>query len=138
MSESAGSIAVEPDAGAPVVADQAERLHPLTLVTSLGGILKSAWGAVAAAAFMVYSGQDWLAYLIVGGAIVFGFVEPVLRYFSFSYRVAEDEIELHSGILSRNHRSIPFDRVQDVNLEQNPIARLVGLARVKLETGGSA
>ncbi|WP_265530598.1 PH domain-containing protein [Sphingomicrobium marinum] len=122
------------------VADTADvrRLHPLTIVTSLGGIIKSAWGAFAAGAYFIYSGQEWIAAALVGAVIFFNLVEPILRYFSFSYRVADDELEMHSGILNRNHRSIPFDRVQDVNIEQNPIARLVGLARVKLETGASA
>ncbi|NNC47298.1 MAG: PH domain-containing protein [Sphingomonas sp.] len=118
--------------------DDVMRLHPLTIVTSLGGIIKSAWGAFAAGAYFIYSGQEWIAAALVGAVIFFNLFEPVLRYFSFSYRVGEDELEMRSGILNRNHRSIPFDRVQDVNIEQNPIARVVGLARVKLETGASA
>lgn len=118
--------------------DDVLRLHPLTIVTSLGGIIKSAWGAVAAGAYFLYSGQEWIAAALVGAVIFFNLLEPVLRYFSFSYRVGDDELEMRSGILNRNHRSIPFDRVQDVNIEQNPIARLVRLARVKLETGASA
>lgn len=127
---------------APMEAEQEAkdtlRLHPLTIVTSLGGILKSAWGAFAAGAYFIYSGREWIAAAIVGAVILFNLLEPILRYFSFSYRVGDDEIEMRSGILNRNHRSIPFDRVQDVNIEQNPIARLLGLARVKLETGASA
>ena len=53
-------------------------------------------------------------------------------------RVGENEIRIDSGIFSRTHRSIPFDRVLDVDIIQGPVARLLGLARVKFETGGSA
>ena len=38
----------------------------------------------------------------------------------------------------RTSRAIPFDRVTDVDLEQGPLQRLLGLAKVKLETGASA
>ena len=40
----------------------------------------------------------------------------------FEYRVGSDEIRIDSGFLSRTHRSIPFDRVQDVDIEQGPVA----------------
>jgi putative membrane protein len=56
----------------------------------------------------------------------------------FEYRVGENEIRIDSGILNRTHRSIPFDRIQDVDITQGPVARLLGLAKVKFETGGSA
>src|SRR5690606_15706409 len=56
----------------------------------------------------------------------------------FSYRVGAREIRIDSGLLNRTHRSIPFDRVQDVTIEQGPLARALGLARVQFETGGSA
>uniref|UniRef100_UPI003593D604 PH domain-containing protein n=1 Tax=Blastomonas sp. TaxID=1909299 RepID=UPI003593D604 len=40
-------------------------------------------------------------------------------------------------IISRNVRSIPYERIQDVNLEQGLLARMLGMARVRLETGSS-
>jgi len=33
---------------------------------------------------------------------------------------------------------IPFDRIQDIDIEQRLLARLFGLARVRIETGGAA
>ncbi|MBB3763075.1 PH domain-containing protein [Sphingomicrobium lutaoense] len=131
MSEAAEAI-MEEEMPAP------ERLHPLTMLTGLGGILKSLWGAIAASAFLLYSGNQTIAIAVIGFALLSGFIQPLLRYLSFSFLVEEDEIVMNSGILNRNHRSVPFDRVQDVNIEQNPIARVFGLARVKLETGASA
>ncbi|WP_260483344.1 PH domain-containing protein [Sphingomicrobium flavum] len=115
-----------------------ERLHPLTMVTGLGAVIKSVWGAIAAAAFLLYSGRTYIALAIIGFAFVSGFLAPILRWLSFSWRVDDDEVLMNSGIVNRNHRSIPFDRIQDVNIEQNPLHRAFGLARVKLETGASA
>ena len=61
-----------------------------------------------------------------------------LHWRRFEFRVGANEIRIDSGIFNRNHRSIPFDRIQDVDISQGPVARLLGLARVKFETGGSA
>lgn len=117
---------------------ESQRLHPLTMVTRLGDVLRQMWGAAAASVFFAYQGQWWLVGLIVGATLVGSLIRPLIQWLSFSYAVGEDGIEMKSGILSRNHRSIPFDRVQDVNLEQNVLHRLFGLAKVKLETGASA
>ncbi|GAA0731830.1 PH domain-containing protein [Sphingomonas japonica] len=71
-----------------------------------------------------------MAVVMVGGVF--------LHWRRFEYRVGVNEIRIDSGILKRTHRSIPFDRIQDVDISQGPILRLLGLARVKFETGGSA
>ena len=39
-------------------------------------------------------------------------------------------------VLNRTARSIPYARIQDVSIEQKPLARMMGLGEVKFETGG--
>jgi putative membrane protein len=58
-----------------------------------------------------------------------------LAWRRFRYAVGPAEIVIESGILNRNRRSIPFDRVQDVDIERSFLARLFGLAKVRIETG---
>ncbi len=70
--------------------------------------------------------------------LLFMAVGVFLHWRRFEFRVGANEIRIDSGILSRTHRSIPFDRIQDVDITQGPLARLLGLARVKFETGGSS
>jgi putative membrane protein len=52
------------------------------------------------------------------------------------YHIGDDDIRIERGIISRTTRSIPYDRIQDVSIEQKPLARLMGLGEVKFETGG--
>ncbi|MDJ0643839.1 MAG: PH domain-containing protein, partial [Erythrobacter sp.] len=42
---------------------------------------------------------------------------------------------VESGILSRSARSVPYERIQDVSLEEPLLPRLFGLVIVKFETG---
>src|SRR3546814_8824644 len=55
----------------------------------------------------------------------------------FRYGVGPGEIVIEKGLLHRTRRSIPFERIQDVDIERGPLQRLFGLAKVKIETGGS-
>ncbi len=68
-------------------------------------------------------------------ALVIGGVGSFLRWWRTTYVVGAEDIRLESGVLSRAARSVPYERIQDVSLEQPPLARLLGLAEVKFETG---
>ncbi len=123
-------------------ADQAvgtpERLHPLYLITGLGRGLRQMIGGYAAIGYFAATGKWGLAALLFGGAFAFLFISLFLYWRRFEYRVGENEIRIDSGILNRTHRSIPFDRIQDVDISQGPLARLLGVARVTFDTGASA
>lgn len=116
----------------------AERLHPLYLVTGLGQALRSAWGLIAGGAYFAARG-NWGLVLLLSGLFLLASVGSLfLKWLKLEYRVGQHELRIDSGWLSRTSRAIPFDRVTDVDLEQGPIHRLFGLARVRLETGASA
>jgi putative membrane protein len=115
-----------------------ERLHPLYLLTGLGQTLKGAWGMIAGGAYFATQGRWWIAAAMVIGFAVISLVSLFLKWLKLEYRVGAHEIRIDSGFLNRTSRAIPFDRVTDVDLEQGPVQRLLGLAKVKLETGASA
>ncbi|MBA3835331.1 MAG: PH domain-containing protein, partial [Sphingomonas sp.] len=115
-----------------------ERLHPLFLLTGLGGALRGMAGGYAFVAYLAVSGRMGTALLAAGALLVVLAISTFIYWRRFAFRVGENEIRIDSGILNRTHRSIPFDRVQDVDIGQGPVARLLGLASVKFETGGSA
>ena len=95
-------------------------------------------GGYAGIGYLAVSGR--LQTALIGAVLLLLFMAAGLFLYwrRFEYRVGENEIRIDSGILNRTHRSIPFDRIQDVDITQGPVARLFGLARVKFETGGSA
>lgn len=117
---------------------EAERLHPLFLISGLGTSLRGMAGGYAFIAYLAVSGQTWTA--LVAAVLLLAFlVGSLFVYWTrFEFRVGSSEIRIDSGIFSRTHRSIPFDRIQDVDISQGPLARLVGIAKVKFETGGSS
>nr|WP_245197146.1 PH domain-containing protein [Sphingomonas jejuensis] len=54
----------------------------------------------------------------------------------FRYTIGDDALVIEQGVISRQRRVIPFERVQDIDVERGPIARATGTALVKVETGG--
>lgn len=123
---------------ADLVVGAPERLHPLYLLTGLGRGVKQMVGGYAAIGYFAATGSWRTALLMLAGIVVILTVSIILYWRRFEYRVGANEIRIDSGILNRTHRSIPFDRIQDVDIRQGPVARLLGLARVEFETGGSA
>ncbi|MDZ4307096.1 PH domain-containing protein [Allopontixanthobacter sp.] len=70
-----------------------------------------------------------LVIAAVGGGLAY------LNWRRLTYTVGETDIRVESGILSRAARSVPFERIQDVSLEQTLLPRLFGLVQVRFETG---
>lgn len=115
----------------------AERLHPLFLATGLARGLRRMVGGYALIGYLAATGSWRTALLLLAGIAIVLVVGVFLYWRRFEFRVGTNEIRIDSGILNRTHRSIPFDRIQDVDVSQGPVARLLGLARVRFETGSA-
>ena len=116
----------------------ARRLHPATLISrSLQMIPRTVAAGAGYAAVIAQEGFGRI--LLFGGlAALVGVGVALLVWWRFRYSVGEREIVIESGVLHRQRRVIPFDRVQDIAIERPLLARLFGTARVRVETGGSA
>lgn len=81
--------------------------------------------------------SDLVAYFlpIVVAVILFNVAIAYLQWTKLSYTVGAVDIRVESGVLSRAARSVPYERIQDVSLEQKLLPRLFGLVEVKFETG---
>ncbi len=111
------------------------RLHPLTLITRTLRALPQAAGGVAA--YAVAARDMGRVLLLVPIAFAVAGVIAFLVWSRFRYGIGEREIVIEQGVLSRQRRVIPFERVQDIAIERKLLARLLGLALVKIETGSS-
>ena len=123
---------------APLTLGPPERLHPISLLSSLAASARGMWGLFAAGGYFAIQGNWFLLLVTMAVYTIVSFGSALLRWKNFSFSVGQREIRIDSGLLSRTHRSLPFDRIQDVTIEQNPLWRALGMARVRFETGGSA
>ncbi len=114
------------------------RLHPLSIILKSVAAMGQNLIAMGVLYFSVFDQNIVYAGLAALTLMAFIIGITALIWSRFTYHVGPKEIRIKSGLLSRNNRSIPFDRIQDVSLEQKLVSRILGLATVKLETGASA
>lgn len=109
------------------------RLHPLSWLFELLNVLKQ---FIVPIVILLFTGKSDNYEL--WGLIGIGFIVPlsIARYVTFRYRIGRDRIVIRSGLLHKTVRDIAFTRIQNVTLNQGLLHRLMGVAEVRLETGG--
>ena len=120
-----------------VTGQEGERLHISGLFVGFVSGLPQLLFPLFAAIFGVRkSDNPALIPIIIAAVLALSLFFRWLGWRRFRYHVGADDIRVEQGILNRTARSIPYDRIQDVSIEQKPLARMMGLSEVKFETGG--
>jgi putative membrane protein len=73
----------------------------------------------------------WGGLALAVAVLAFG----ISRWFTTSYRIGTDRVEVRTGLLRRHHRSVHRDRIRTADLTANPAHRLFGLSVVRVGTG---
>jgi hypothetical protein len=82
-----------------------------------------------------------IAFVVVGGVVVLGTWSWLLvtrRVRSIGYRIEERELKVSSGIMFRRVVSVPFARMQLVEVSAGPLERAFSLASVQLHTASAS
>lgn len=75
------------------------------------------------------------SFLIVAlGLFLLQLGYALVRYLTFQYVLTTDELITREGILSRQERRLPTNRIQDIGIESTLLRRLLGLGIVVVET----
>jgi putative membrane protein len=133
---------VNPDAAGPMEnrpkAPEASifegRLHPVTIVF---GLMKAGSRLLPVAPVLLF-GNKLHGFLLLLAIIAATLGASLARYFSFSYRIENNELITQHGILRRQQRSIPLERIQEIRVDQGVLHRLFGVVDAKVETGGGS
>ena len=138
LADDLSSNEADPAAATLGAIHEPQRLHPLTLLLRVGASLPALL-VILLPILRNPGSTENLTSLVLG--VLYGlFALPaiLLQYWRFSYRITPKQIVIQSGVLNRKNRSIPIERVQNTQIERNLVARMLGLAKVKIETAGSS
>ena len=69
---------------------------------------------------------------IMAFAILLGF--SITRFLTLRFRLAGGELQVRDGIFFRSSRTVPVNRIQNIDLIQNVLHRIFGVAEVRIET----
>lgn len=78
-------------------------------------------------------------YLGIAGIIIFIAIIAFLRYWFFKFYIDYklEEFVIENGILNKTKTTIPFHKIQKVNIDQSLIQRVFNVHKVELDTAGS-
>jgi len=78
----------------------------------------------------------FLAWALV--PLVFWYFWARLTYFYYRYDLITEGFKKELGVISKKYVSIPYDRIQNVDIHRGILARLLGLSDLNIQTAGSS
>ncbi|WP_371636690.1 PH domain-containing protein [Streptomyces zaomyceticus] len=141
--EKAADEATEPPPGPAVPGHQDAdwlRLDPRTVlvrVVLFSGVLA---GAALPVTFALAGPRPlWQAVAWVAAGVVLALLADIaaetVRLRRTRYRVGPERVELHTGLLVVQRRSLARERIRSADLTANPLQRVLGLVKVRIGTG---
>src|SRR4051794_10393866 len=116
---------------------------------------EDSWRRLSARMLLVHPVQElvralpWLFGLLIAGSssgrggqwglagVGLAILAGIMRWFTTSYRITPEQVQLQSGLLRRRLRAVALDRVRTVDVTANAMHRILGLTRVTVGTGRS-
>ncbi|HEV7812602.1 MAG TPA: PH domain-containing protein [Leifsonia sp.] len=117
------------------------RVSPKYVVVVIVGALVSGLVAAAAATFLwLVARWDWGWLLLIAVVVitVISLVVAPRRARSIGYRMRDDDLLFRRGIMFQRFVSVPYGRMQLIDINRGPVGRMLGLADLKFVTAAAA
>lgn len=96
--------------------------------------------------WIIILGYEFFSFFKVNAELTFDFllsgiiiiIIPIsffVSQFTFKYWIGKNTVSIKTGLLSTNWTIMAYDKIQDLIFSQGIIARILGLASIKFETG---
>ena len=82
--------------------------------------------------------ENYLHYVVLGFIVLLGIqlVYSYKSYLNFKFHMNDAHFYLKEGIFKVSEIDIPFDRIQNININQNLIQQMLNVVGVEIETAG--
>lgn len=97
-------------------------------------ILSGLRGAIKDASF----GFLWWPLVIIPVLLVFFFIWAKLTYHFYRYELTDAGFRKESGVIYKKYVTIPYDRIQNIDIYRGILARLLGLSDLNIQTAGAS
>jgi len=59
-----------------------------------------------------------------------------LSYKNWKYELTKDSLRIEKGVIIKKYKSIPYERVQNVDITRGIVARIIGFSTIDIQTAG--
>jgi putative membrane protein len=80
------------------------------------------------------TGNPMWTIVVLAMTVAFG----VARWFTTTYRIGPDDVQLRTGVLQRKVLSVPRNRIRSISTDARPLHRVLGLTVLRISTGQEA
>lgn len=84
--------------------------------------------------------RDYILFFYLGLIllVLLQFIYTYLLFSKYTFCVSDDAFHLHKGLFRRREIEIPFDRIQNINLQQNFLQQVLSVVGLDIETAGES
>ncbi len=129
-------MAASPTGGSTPVWDSWHRLHPLSPVVQAGRRILPLV-VVLAVPFLSQGSSTKSQTLVDAGLVALAVVAGAAEWLVTRWRIESGVLRIDTGLVRRRTTKLPLSRVQSIDLVRPGTARLLGLAEVRVRSGGS-
>ena len=80
---------------------------------------------------------NWL-WVIIPAFLVLCFVWAKLTYHFYRYELLDNGFRKESGVIYKKYVTVPYDRIQNVDINRGILARILGLSDLNIQTAGAS
>jgi uncharacterized membrane protein YdbT with pleckstrin-like domain len=92
----------------------------------------------AAALADTLPGALTVGIVVLLGAVVFAFVWAKLTYYFYRFELTEEGFRKELGVIFKKYVTIPYDRIQNVDIYRGIMDRILGLSDLNIQTAGTS
>lgn len=77
-----------------------------------------------------------LLVFFIAGVVVLAEIYARMAYNRWFYEIGPDNIRLERGIIWKKYSNIPYERVQNIDINRGILARMFGFSSLQIQTAG--
>ncbi|PPK95505.1 putative membrane protein [Nonlabens xylanidelens] len=81
--------------------------------------------------------EAWYIIALISFVAIMSLVSPVIKYIYFTFHLESDELIIQKGLIQKERKAIPLERIQSINITQNVVQRILGIVSLEVDTAGS-
>jgi len=110
-------------------------------VRLIGAVIGALVGVLVGAAVLALTGGFWIGWAVIGVTAVVTAVDLVLTrrsVLAIGWVLRDDDLVVRRGLLLSRLVAVPYGRMQLIDVNRGPVARLLGLAELRLVTAAAS
>ncbi|MDO8579479.1 MAG: PH domain-containing protein [bacterium] len=84
-----------------------------------------------------YGSLNWLV-IIIPAFLILCFIWAKLTYHFYRYELINSGFRKEQGVIYKKYVTIPYDRIQNVDIYRGILARILGLSDLNIQTAGAS